>query len=276
MDNSNSTSSFGACVALVSEEIKNIKALHRSTHTKRLQFAIDACLVAHGVRTGYLVDAVCPLNPMETFGTLLTALRRKSTVFKDVVFWHHTPTMQSFLVHVPLLQEKITALLGGAGECVFVKLDKCLSVSRDPPDALREALCGVSFMMAASPDALVVSLSEVFAQEILIPLAAVVIDYPVAYFPALSAQTSFLQGEALDVYTVSFKWITKTSDLALAFGSEHVLLKFSCPQVLAKHYELSPSIVIRRLRIKFTTSLGRIRTYVFVTHHTETLERVAL
>lgn len=30
-----------------------------------------------GDRTGYLVDAVCPPNPMETLGTLLTALRRK-------------------------------------------------------------------------------------------------------------------------------------------------------------------------------------------------------
>lgn len=27
--------------------------------------------------TGYLVDAVCPPNPTDTFGTLLTALRRK-------------------------------------------------------------------------------------------------------------------------------------------------------------------------------------------------------
>lgn len=50
MYNSNSTTSFGASVALVWEEIKNMKDLHRSTHTKRLEFAIDACLVVHGVR----------------------------------------------------------------------------------------------------------------------------------------------------------------------------------------------------------------------------------
>ena len=59
MDNSNSTTLFGASVALVSEEIKNIKELHRSAHTKRLQFAIDVCLVAHGVRSvllGRLVE----------------------------------------------------------------------------------------------------------------------------------------------------------------------------------------------------------------------------
>lgn len=131
--------------------------------------------------------------------------------------------------------------------------------------------------MAETPDALVLSLSEVFTEEILIPLAAVVIDYPVAYFPAFPVQTSFLEGEALDIYTVSFKWITNTSDFTLDFGREHVLLKFSCPQVLASNYaELSPSIVIRKLKVKFAASLGRIGTCVFVTHRTETLERVAL
>ena len=50
MNNSNAVTLFGKSVDLVLDEIKNIKQLHRSTYTKRLQFAIDACLVAHGVR----------------------------------------------------------------------------------------------------------------------------------------------------------------------------------------------------------------------------------
>ncbi|KAH0832115.1 hypothetical protein J3R83DRAFT_13024 [Lanmaoa asiatica] len=225
--------------------------------------------------TGYLVDAVCPPTPMQIFTTLLKALRGKNTVFKHVMIWHHTPTMQSFLVHVPLLQEKITALLGGAGECVFVKLDRCFSVTREPSDRLREALRDARFLMAESPDVLSLSLSDAFTEEILIPLAAVMIDYPVAYFPAFSAQTSFLGG-TLDIYTVSFKGITP-SDSTLGLGKEHVLLKFSCPQALVSNYaELSPGAVIEKLKVKFTSRLERIGTRVFVTHRTETLDRVAL
>ncbi|KAF8558248.1 hypothetical protein OG21DRAFT_1504295 [Imleria badia] len=214
---------------------------------------------------------------MDTFRTLLIALRRQSVVFKDVMCWHHSPTTQSFLVHVPLLRAKIAALLNGAGECAFIKLDKCLSVSRDPPNALREALYAMGFAMSESPDALVLSLSELFAQETLIPLAAVVIDYPVAYYPAFPAQTSFLEREALDIHTVSVEWIEKASDVTLAFGREHVLLKFSCPQVLASnHAELSPSTVIRKLYAKFATTPERIGGSILVIHRTETLERVAL
>lgn len=132
------------------------------------------------------------------------------------------------------------------------------------------------FLVAESPDALSLSLSDTFTQEILVPLAAVMIDYPVAYFPACSTQTSFLEGEALDIYTISFKPII-TPDCTPGLGKEHVFLKFSCPQVLASNYaELSPATVIEKLRVKFTAGLARIGTCVSVTHLTETLDRAAL
>lgn len=134
----------------------------------------------------------------------------------------------------------------------------------------------MGFLMAESPDVLSFSLSDAFTEEILIPLAAVMIDYPVAYVPAYSAQTSFLEGEALDIYAISFKG-TITSDSALGLGKEHVLLKFSCPHVLVSNYaELSPATVVEKLRVKFAASLGRIGTRVSITHRTETLDRVAL
>lgn len=152
-----------------------------------------------------------------------------------------------------------------------------VSQLRDPPHALREALCSVGVAMARSPDVPVLSLSGLLTEELLIPLAGAVIDYPVAYFPAFSTQTSFLEGEALDIYTVSFEWITKTSDFMLGSGREHVLLKFSCPQVLtSNHTELSPSSMIPKLRVKFSASLERIGACISVTHRTETRERVAL
>ncbi|KAG6377163.1 hypothetical protein JVT61DRAFT_1215 [Boletus reticuloceps] len=242
---SNPNTHTSSLLTLVLDEINNIKTLHRSAHNKRLEFAIHVCLVAHGVRTGYLVDTLCPPNPTDTFRTLLMTLRTKSAVFKHVMVWHHTPTTQSFLVHVPRLQDKITALLDGAGECVFIKLDKCLSVFKDPPDALREALEGVRSTMAESPDALVLSLSELFTQEILIPLAAVVIDYPVAYFPAFSTQTSFLEREPLDIYTVSFKWTSETSDFTLGLGRRTCAVEIflptgSRPQVTSNCHQEHP------------------------------------
>lgn len=130
--------------------------------------------------------------------------------------------------------------------------------------------------MTESPGALSLSLFDSFTEEILIPLAAVMIDYPVAYFPAFSAQTSFLEGEALDVYTVSFEGIS-TSDSTLGLGEQHLFLKFSCPQVLVSNYaELSPAAVIEELRAKFTPGLARMGARISVTHRTETLDRVAL
>ncbi|KAN0087636.1 hypothetical protein V8E55_006257 [Tylopilus felleus] len=274
MNSSSSTTSFAASVALVLEETKHVKDLHRSPHTKRLEFAVHICLVAHHVRTGHLVDALFPPNSTAALGSLLMALRKKSAVFKDVVCWHHVPTSQSFVVHVPHLQAKITALLDGVEACVFIRLAERPSVSRDPPGALQDALGGMRFAMTESPDTLVLSLSELFTEEVLIPLAAVVIDYPVAYFPAFPAQTSFLEGEPLDVYTVSFEW---TSESTSSLVGEHVLLKFSCPQILASsHAELSPRTVIRNLHVKFAAVLERIGASISVTHRTETLERVAL
>lgn len=86
---------FRTSLVLVLDEIKNIKELHRlaRTSTKLIRFAIDVCLVTHGVRsvpldifcrvlmeidsTGYLVDTVFPPNPEQSFTILLKALREK-------------------------------------------------------------------------------------------------------------------------------------------------------------------------------------------------------
>lgn len=154
--------------------------------------------------------------------------------------------------------------------------DRIVSQSRDPPHALREALHGMGSAMAEYHNALVLSLSELYTEEVLIPLAAVVIDYPVAYFPAFPVQRSFLEGEALDVYTVSLKW-TINSDSTVGFGEQHVLLKFSCPHLLANDdTELSPGTVMEKLHVKFAFILERIGASILTTHRTETLDRVAL
>ena len=71
-------------------------------------------------------------------------------------------------------------------------------------------------------------LSLVFVQVVPIPFAAIVLEFPIAYVPGSSEQTSFLENTPLDVYECS---------LPLQFGEhklEHVVLKFSYPSGLTE------------------------------------------
>jgi len=270
---------FRVSVAVVLEEVESMKELRKLAHAKQLQFAVDTCLVAHGIRVGYLVDAISSPDPMRTFTALLRALHKKSSAFKDVVLWNHSSAMQSFIVNVPLLEAKLAGLTKGIEQCVFVHLhdsDDYFSVSSKTLDAIQDVLLKMQTSMAVSPDILSFTLPEALTQEVLVPLAAVVIDYPVAYVPASSEQTSFLSGEALDVYNVSFK-CPSSSDSASNLQKEHVILMFSCPRVLvSKHAELSPAALTEKLRVKFESRLESVGIHMSVTHHTQTLDRVAL
>ncbi|KAF9221561.1 hypothetical protein BS17DRAFT_710768, partial [Gyrodon lividus] len=228
--------------------------------------------------TGYLVDAIWSPDPTRTFSALLRALHKKSSIFKNIVLWNHSSSAQSFLVNIPLFEEKVTGLIDGIEleQCAFVRLDECLSASTEPPNALQQVLLKMRASMAASSDALSFSLPATLTQEILVPLAAVVIDYSVAYVPASSEQTSFLGGEALDIYSVSFKGPSYPNSSS-TLKQEHVVLKFSCPRVLvSKHAELSPGTVMEKLRVKFESRLESVGIHMSVAHRTETLDRVAL
>ena len=60
------TITFEASLALVLDDIRNIEELHRLARTKITRFAIDACLVAHGVRSAPLhVVPASPHRPTE-------------------------------------------------------------------------------------------------------------------------------------------------------------------------------------------------------------------
>ncbi|KIK99850.1 hypothetical protein PAXRUDRAFT_131180 [Paxillus rubicundulus Ve08.2h10] len=270
---------FRASVATVLEEVESMKELRKSAHARRLRFAIDTCLVVHGIRAGYLVDAVSSPDPMRTFTALLSALHKKGSPFKNVVLWNHSSAMQSFIVNVPLLEAKLAGLTEGIEQCAFVHLHDpgdCFSVSSKTPDAVQDVLVNMQASMAVSLDMPSFSLPEALTQQVLVPLAAVVIDYPVAYVPASSEQTSFLGGEALDIYDVSFK-CPLSSDSASNLQRDHVILMFSCPRVLAsRHAELSPGALTEKLRVKFESSLESVGIHISVTHHTQTLDRVAL
>lgn len=113
--------------------------------------------------------------------------------------------------------------------------------------------------------------SRDLTQEVLVPLAAVLIEYPVAYVPFSAEQTSFLSGQPLDVYECV---------LLYAKGQHrHTLLKFSCPSIIAaQNHFFSPNAVVERLKSRFTPRLQRVDESwsVDVVVSSETHDRVAL
>lgn len=126
--------------------------------------------------------------------------------------------------------------------------------------------------MMTSQGALSFSLPDGLTQVELVPLAAVLIDYPVAYVPVSPCQTVFLAEEPLDVYEVASPLDVVNSDT-----HEFTFLKFSCPQRLTDTCpRLSQPHLIQRLRDTFIPRLDKLGAHIVVRHHTETLGRVAL
>ncbi|KAH7885213.1 hypothetical protein F5I97DRAFT_1928622 [Phlebopus sp. FC_14] len=233
------------------------------------KFAIDACLVVRGVRSAYLVDAVYPPEPARVFSGLLGALRKKCKSFENVVFWSHIPSMQSFLVNVHLVEQKLSDFEVGA----FIQLDGSCAILTAAPPGLAEVLKETYAVSSASPDKASFSLPNHLSQEILVPLAAVLIDYPVGYVPSSSQGMGFLGGETLDVYEL----LLKASQAPNLTSGDHILLKFSCPRALTDgHPELAPDNMMEKLRIKFMPRLANVGMQLSAVHTVETFNRVAL
>ncbi|PFH54056.1 hypothetical protein AMATHDRAFT_95695, partial [Amanita thiersii Skay4041] len=103
--------------------------------------------------------------------------------------------------------------------------------------------------------------------EVSVPLAAVLLEYPVAYVPKATV-TTFFQNIPLDVYEC-----TLTIDSQL-----HPLLRFSCPVDIGKTHEpLSPDGIQTALQMYFRPRLHDLdHASLQVVHHVETHDRVAM
>jgi len=106
-------------------------------------------------------------------------------------------------------------------------------------------------------------------EHLLIPLAALLLEYPVGYVPLDPNQSGFLSNVPLDVY----EFVLEDS------GEEHTLLKFSCPQCVGQSItRLVPDEVRGRLEDRFRPRLEVVdypgRLEVRCTQ--ETLPRVGL
>jgi len=106
-------------------------------------------------------------------------------------------------------------------------------------------------------------------EHLLIPLAALLLEYPVGYVPLDPHQTTFLSNIPLDVY----ECVLEDS------GEEHTLLKFSCPQHVGRSVaRLAPDEVRGRLEDRFRPRLEAVEYpgSLKVRCTQETLPRVGL
>jgi len=108
-------------------------------------------------------------------------------------------------------------------------------------------------------------------EHLLVPLAALLLEYPVGYIPLDTNQTTFLCNAPLDVY----ECVLILDDS----GEEQTLLKFSCPRCVSQSAaRLAPEVVQRRLVGRFQPRLevvnypGRLE----IRYTQETLPRVGL
>ena len=123
---------------------------------------------------------------------------------------------------------------------------------------------------------------SVTPEALLVPLAAFLIEYPIAYVPAGGASApipAYLSGVPLDIYECAIEPGTPAPNSASGVVPKRsTLLKFSCPRTLGEeHSELAP----KRMREKLQARFGpRLRTAgvgeLIVDHSIETLDRVAL
>jgi len=115
-------------------------------------------------------------------------------------------------------------------------------------------------------------LSSDMTQQTAIPLAALLLDYPVAYVPEAIEQSLFLSGGSLDLY----EGVLHFEDSAIQM---HSLFKFSCPSLLGHTYtnKLGPSHLLDMLQETFYTRLqdSELKVTLKLLHTTEILDRVA-
>lgn len=105
-----------------------------------------------------------------------------------------------------------------------------------------------------------------------VPLAAVLIEYPVAYVPSGDHSGPFLSNVDLEVFTCSLAQDARGAPQAV--GPGHTLLQFSCPSSLV--HEVGD--IAGQLEQRFSSRLASagVPCPLQVSQRTERLERVAL
>ena len=120
------------------------------------------------------------------------------------------------------------------------------------------------------PSSIRVPTDEVVSAAHTIPLAAILLEYPVAYIPQSAPQTTFLSGVDLEVYSCTLIFNTP----GIVLPARHTFMQFSCPQsILPEVGDLAG-----KLNEKFTERVSQagLPCTLEVTSRTKRLDRVAL
>ncbi|KAF8073715.1 hypothetical protein FPV67DRAFT_1666466 [Lyophyllum atratum] len=271
---SSTESRLNIMIKHVNGEVIKLPELRKMPSQKRKQFTIDLALIGLSLRTGYLVDVVAPQNAVDVFTQLISALRLTCPEFESVAHVHEPGSDQSFFVNIPmLLKQQNPDDQGYTHGISFVHLgiDVPYSLVPNPPSDLTDALLALvddaTIQPSLTPS---ITLRTNLPPESAIPLAAVLLEYPVAYIPA-SLKHPFLSNVSLDIY-----------ECALTFdqNAPHTLLKFSCPSELARSHPdvLGPAHIITCLTKKFTARIQNMGpgASLEVLQSTQTMDRVAL
>ncbi|KAG5338946.1 hypothetical protein E4T56_gene1039 [Termitomyces sp. T112] len=144
------------------------------------------------------------------------------------------------------------------------------SLAAGPPPDLIFALDSLKEVLAAQTTLpCSITIKPGLPAESAIPLAAILLEYPVAYIPT-TLDSPFLSNVTLDVY-----------ECVLSIGETvHTLLKFSCPSELGQQ---NSDMLGKSHLIKFLTDtyLPRIRAMTLIAtfqvlHTNQNLDRIAL
>ncbi|KAI0729626.1 hypothetical protein C8Q72DRAFT_304915 [Fomitopsis betulina] len=272
--------------------LQSRRSFKRASYSKIKQFSLDLCFVSLGVRTGYLFDAFALPEKLERritlFCELLVTLRQVATVFQDVIVLHEPTSDQLFFVNSHLLERRCAQILSSDNHDaepwpMFLHLLEEPTLVGFPiqlAGLLRE-LCARGEKHAGLPRPTILTVSHPLDISVSVPLAAVLLEYPVAYVPLDADQTAFLTGVGLNVYecVLTFSQVPGDTGSGSDRPYEHTLLKFSCPSRLAgEATTLLPTTLVERMQARFGPRLDAAGCQCkwAVRHATETHDRVSL
>jgi len=212
------------------------------------------------------------------FSQLIQRLRQDISYFEDVTLWHDPSSAQSFIVNASLFRVIYEDLLQRRCRPCSERSWTTFILLNDPPTLLQQApenilpiLEDIYIRILGNPTSLVSS--QELTQEHMIPIAAILLEYPAAYVPTSIDQTEFLRMELLTVYEGNIIHANTEN------SKHHTLLKFSCPNVIgSENIELSPQRLIDRMKARFVPRLQKIddKLSMGIRFFTERHDRLAL
>ncbi|OCH91199.1 hypothetical protein OBBRIDRAFT_542773 [Obba rivulosa] len=268
-----------------------VRPLARVTKSKLQRFCMDISLVALSVRTSYLFDAFALPSSHSTqrlegtLTTLIMALREEISVFKNVLLVHEPASDQLFVLNMGLLRQR---LLEPDRTLEHASTDKCqwirfVRASENPtllpfaPPQVLEILRNLSvFTEDPIPPYLTLTSQEPLDASALVPLAAFLLEYPIAYVPQSIGQSGYLTNVPLDVYECTLVWSDHATELS---HGAHLMLKFSCPCAIGDvDKDVCPPSLVQHITRRFGERLTGVgfSGKLAVRHYTETLPRIAL